>query len=140
MALTKAEILAHIKIWLQAWDDHNLAGVMALMHDEVVFENWTTKTIIGKAALERAWKPWFLQHGNFLFIAEDIFVDEHVQKVLFRWRLEWPSLELPYKSKPEIRRGVDVLHFVDGKIREKLTYSKTSLIIDGNAVSLNAIS
>ena len=140
MTLTKPEILAHIKRWLQAWDDHNLAGVMALMHDDVVFENWTTKTIIGKAALARAWKFWFLQQGNFLFIAEDIFVDEQAQKALFRWRLEWPSQEVLYKGKPETRRGVDVLHFVDGKIREKLTYSKTSLVIDGNAVSLNAIS
>lgn len=139
MILTKAEILAHIKIWLQAWDDHNLAGVMALMHDDVVFENWTTKTIAGKAALEHAWKPWFLQHGNFLFIAEDIFVDEQEQKVLFRWRLEWPSIEVAHKGKPEVRRGVDVLHFLDGKIREKLTYSKTSLVIDGNSVSLNTI-
>ena len=138
MILSKAELLTQIKIWLQAWDEHNLAGVMALMHEDVVFENWTTKTIVGKVALERAWKPWFLQHGNFLFIAEDIFVDEQAQKVLFRWRLEWPSLELPHKGKREIRRGVDVLHFVDGKIREKLTYSKTSLIIDDQLVSLNA--
>jgi hypothetical protein len=138
MNLSKTEILTHIKIWLKAWDDHNLASVMALMHDDVVFENWTTKTIVGKAALERAWKPWFLQHGNFLFIAEDIFVDEQEQKVLFRWRLEWPSLELPFKGKQEVRRGVDVLHFVDGKIREKLTYSKTSLMIDEQLVSLNA--
>ena len=139
MILANAEIRAHIKIWLQAWDDHNLEGVMALMHDDVVFENWTGQVIAGKPALHRAWAPWFLRHGNFIFIAEDIFVDEQEQKVLFRWRLEWPSLEKNYKNKSEIRRGVDVLHFRDGKIHEKLSYSKTSLMIDEQVVALSAL-
>lgn len=138
MTLTQTEMRAAIKTWLLAWDKHDLAGVIALMHDDVAFENWTGKNIIGKRALERAWTPWFLKHGNFIFIAEDIFIDEPAQKALFRWRLEWPSLEVAFKGKHEIRRGVDVLHFVDGKIREKLTYSKTSLMIDEQFVSLNA--
>src|SRR3954463_7635069 len=137
MTLTKQEIHERIAKWLRAWDDHNLDGVMDLMHDDVVFENWDGKIIKTNTSLRRAWTPWFLQHGNFLFIAEDIFVDEQEQKALFRWRLEWPSLEINFKGKPEVRRGVDVLHFVDGKIREKLTYSKTSLVIDGRSIALN---
>lgn len=139
MTLAQSELRARIKIWLQAWDEHNLDGVMALMHDDVSFENWTGHVIVGKQALHRAWAPWFLRHGNFLFIAEDIFVDEQEQKVLFRWRLEWPSLEQKFKNKPEVRRGVDVLHFRDGKIHEKLTYSKTSLVIDGRSIALSAL-
>ena len=137
MTLTKQEIHERITIWLRAWDDHNLDGVMDLMHDDVVFENWDGKIIKTNTSLRRAWTPWFLQHGNFMFIAEDIFVDEQEQKALFRWRLEWPSLEINFKGKPEVRRGVDVLHFVDGKIREKLTYSKTSLVIDGSSIALS---
>ena len=33
------------------------------------------------------------------------------------------------------RRGIDVLHFKDGKIINKLTYSKTTIDIDGERVS-----
>jgi hypothetical protein len=34
------------------------------------------------------------------------------------------------------RRGVDVMHFKDGKIIRKLTYSKTTLEIDAQRVRL----
>ena len=140
MILARQEILSSIKIWLQAWDQHNLNGVMALMHDDVIFENWTGQRVNGKPALQRSWAPWFLKHNDFLFIAEDIFVDEQDQKVLFQWRLEWPSQETAFKGEQEIRRGVDVLHFLDGKIHKKLTYSKTTLSIAGHKVSLQAVS
>jgi len=140
MNLTRHEMISRIKNWLQAWDKHNLDGVMELMHEEVVFENWTGQVITGKKALMRAWTPWFLKHDNFMFVAEDIFVDEMEQKAIFRWRLEWSSLEPAYKGKLEIRRGVDVLHFHDGKIREKLTYSKTTLVIAGQRIPLHAVS
>jgi hypothetical protein len=140
MIFARQEILSSIKIWLQAWDQHNLNGVMALMHDDVIFENWTGQRVNGKQALQRSWTPWFLKHNDFLFIAEDIFVDEQDQKVLFQWRLEWPSQETAFKGAQEIRRGVDVLHFLDGKIHKKLTYSKTTLSISGHKVSLQAVS
>ena len=58
------------------------------------------------------------------------------QKALYRWQLEWPSIEKGCEGKPEKRRGVDVLHFKDGKIIKKLTYSKTTLEIDGQRVRL----
>ncbi len=138
MTLTKPALVLRIKTWLQAWDAHDLGGVMELMHEDVTFENWTGQIIKGKQALKRAWTPWFLKHGNFRFIAEDIFVDEPEQKALFRWQLEWPSLESIYMGKQEVRRGVDVLHFQDGKILEKFTYSKTALLIDGKLIQLQA--
>jgi hypothetical protein len=34
--------------------------------------------------------------------------------------------------------GVDVLHFQDGKIVKKLTYSKSTIEIDGERISLRA--
>lgn len=139
MALVKAAMLSAIHTWLKAWDQHSLDGVMALMHDDVVFENWTGEVVQGKQALGRAWAPWFLRHGNFKFIFEDIFIDEDEQKALFQWRLEWPSLEKAFSGKPEIRSGVDVLHFLDGKIYKKYSYSKTTLTIAGVPVVLSAI-
>ena len=57
-------------------------------------------------------------------------MDELVQKALYRWVLEWPSMEPGFEDKPEIRKGVDVIHFEEGKIINKLTYTKTTLEID----------
>jgi len=134
--LTKEEIKKALKEWNLSWDSHDLEGVLKLMHDEVLFENWTGGKAIGKETLRKAWAPWFTNHGGFRFIEEETFVDEEEQKVLFRWQLVWPSLERGYEGKPEKRRGVDVLHFQDGKIIRKLTYSKTTVEIDGEKFPL----
>ena len=137
MKLTRQEIETALKKWNQAWDNHDLDGVMALFHDEVTFDNWTGGIAQGKQALEKAWAPWFANHGGFRFIEEETFIDEETQKVLYRWLLEWPSFEKGQEGKPEKRRGVDVIHFKDGKIINKLTYSKTTLEIDGKRYKLH---
>ncbi|MEJ5376664.1 MAG: nuclear transport factor 2 family protein [bacterium] len=134
--MTRQEIQKALEIWKKAWEQHDLAGVMALFHEEISFENWTGAKVRGKQALEKAWSSWFAQHGGFRFQEEETFVDEVEQKVLYRWKLEWPSPERGYQGKPEVRRGVDVIHFQDGKIIRKLTYCKTTLEIEGFRVRL----
>ena len=91
MKLTRQEIKTALRLWNQAWDNHDLKGVMALFHEEVTFDNWTGGIARGKAALEKAWAPWFANHGGFRFIEEETFIDEATQKVLYRWLLEWPG-------------------------------------------------
>jgi ketosteroid isomerase-like protein len=139
MPLSREEMKHVVKKWNLAWDRHDLEEVVELFHDEVLFENWTGGKARGKEALRKAWTPWFANHGGFRFTEEDIFIDEKEQKVLYRWQLEWPSLEKGYEGKPEKRRGVDVLHFHDGKIIRKLTYSKTTIEIDRERVSLQVL-
>ena len=136
MPLSRNALFEAMEKWNQAWDAHDLDGVTALFHENVVFENWTGARIEGKQALYDAWRPWFENHGGFRFISEDLFVDEAEQKVLYRWTLHWPSFEKGYRGKPETRRGVDVIRFQDGKIIEKLTYSKTGIEIDGQRIAL----
>ena len=109
---------------------------MELFHEDVYFENWTGGRTRGKAALRQAWGDWFENHGGFRFIEEELFADEGGQKALYRWELEWPSLEDGYEGRFEKRRGVDVIHFQDGKIINKLTYSKTVVEIDGKRIRL----
>jgi ketosteroid isomerase-like protein len=138
MKLTKDEIKEALDKWNEAWDAHDLEGVMALFHDEVLFENWTGGKAKGKEALRKAWAPWFENHGGFRFTPEDTFIDEDEQKVLYRWQLDWPSFEKRFDGKPETRRGVDVIHFQDGKIIQKLTYSKTTITIKGERIRLLA--
>ena len=138
MKLTKDEIKEALDKWNEAWDAHDLEGVMALFHDEVLFENWTGGRAEGKEAVRKAWAPWFENHGGFRFTPEDTFIDEDEQKVLYRWQLDWPSFEKGFDGKPETRRGVDVIHFQDGKIIQKLTYSKTTIEIKGQRIRLLA--
>ncbi len=135
---SRQEIRKALAKWNQAWDEHNLDGVMGLFHEEILFDHWTGAKVKGKEALRQAWESWFKNHGNFRFIEEDTFIDEAEQKVLFRWQLEWPSTEKGYGGKPECRRGVDVLHFRDGKIFQKFTYSKTTIEIERKRVKLLA--
>lgn len=137
MKLTRNEIETALKKWNLAWDNHDLDGVMELFHEAVVFENWTGGKVRGKEALRKAWQPWFTKHGNFRFVEEETFIDEKEQKVLYRWLLEWPSLESGNIGRPEKRRGVDIIHFQDGKIINKLTYSKTTIEINGKRRSLH---
>ena len=137
MPLSRNEIEKALRQWNLAWDQHDLEGIMALFHDDVTFENWTGARVNGKESLRKAWASWFANHGNFRFIEEETFIDEKEQKVLYRWRLEWPSFEKGYEGRPEMRRGVDVLHFKDGKIINKFTYSKTCIEIDGQRKTLH---
>ena len=137
MLSSRSEIKSKLIKWNQAWDRHDLEGVMQLFHEDVLFENWTGAKIRGRDSLEKAWAPWFESHGGFRFTEEDTFIDEAEQKVLYRWQLDWPSMEKGFEGRPESRRGVDVLHFKDGKIIKKLTYSKTTLEIDGQRIPLS---
>ena len=136
--LSRADIEKALVKWNQAWIQHDLMGVMQLFHEDIIFENWTGAKTQGKQNLLNAWTPWFENHNGFRFTEEDTFIDEVQQKVLYRWQLEWPSMESGLEGKPEVRRGADILHFKDGKIIKKLTYSKTTIEIDGQRVPLFA--
>jgi len=138
MKLSREQIQKSLAIWNEAWANYDLDGVVELFHEDVLFENWTGGRAKGKENVRLAWKDWYENNGGFRFTEEDIFIDEVTQKVLFRWRLDWPSTEKQFEGKPEVRRGVDVMHFKDGKIIEKLTYSKTTLEIDNQRVRLTA--
>ncbi len=136
--LDREQTISTLTRWNDAWNEHDLDRVMELLHDEVEFENWTGGLVRGKEALRQAWAPWFANHGGFRFTTEDLFVDEKAEKVLFRWLLDWPSTEKGREGKRERRRGVDVMHFRDGLIIKKYTYSKTTLEIGGERVKLSA--
>ncbi len=138
MVLSRSDIQTALDRWNNAWDNHDLDGVLELFHDDVLFENWTGAKVKGKEALRQAWASWFRDHGGFRFTPEETFIDEHEQKAAYRWQLDWPSSEKGYQGKRESRRGLDVLHFKDKRIIRKLTYSKTTVEIGGKRVRLVA--
>ena len=134
MNLTKDEIKNALEKWNKAWANYDLPEVMALFHDDILFENWTGGRVKGKEQLFQAWEPWFKNNDGFQFVDEDTFIDVDGQKVLYQWSMHWPSTEKGYEGKPEVRRGVDVMTFQDGKIIKKLTYCKTTVEIQGERV------
>lgn len=136
MTYSKPEIELLIKEWLNKWNEHNLEEVMNFIHKDIVFENWTGAKIQGKNLLKKAWTPWFRNHGNFKFTDEDIFFDEKDQKLVLMWELEWPSQPGHFTGKTEIRRGVDIVYFLEKKIFRKYSYTKTTVLIDGHPISL----
>ncbi len=138
MRPSRSEILSQFNCWLNSWNNHDLEGVMAFMHENIFFENWNGTNVSGKPLLKKSWQRWFENHGNFKFSTQDLFIDEQEQKIAFSWTLEWPSLERNYLDKVEIRRGIDILHLENGKIRTKITYSKTVLKINDRLIALIA--
>jgi ketosteroid isomerase-like protein len=134
--LSRDELERTVAEFNEAFNAHDLDAVLDMLHMDIYFENWTGGRVRGIESLKAAWAPWFRDHGDFHFIHEDILIDESQQKAVTRWRLDWPSTEAGYEGLPETRRGVDVMRFEDGKVIEKLTYSKTTLEIDGGTVKL----
>lgn len=129
-SLSRPEIIELLPLWYRAWNEHDLDGVLDLVHEDIVFINWNGARVIGKKMLRKAWTSWFKNHGMFQFIEEETFIDEICQKVLFRWTLDWPCAVEKYEGMRENRAGIDILHFFNGKIIKKLTYSRTDLKID----------
>jgi ketosteroid isomerase-like protein len=134
--LTRNEIVEALAGMNEAFNAHDLEGVLESLHEDVYFENWTGGRVKGIESLRAAWAPWFKNHGGFRFTYEDVLIDVEQQKAVTRWRLDWPSTEADYEGLHETRRGVDVVRFEGGKVIEKLSYSKTSLEIDGGRVRL----
>lgn len=135
MMLTKEDITEALQQWMVAWNNHSLDNVLALFAPDIVFEHWTGNNVAGVDNLQRAWRQWFDDHGDFHFEVEDLFVDECAQKAIIRWQLHWPSQLPRLNGRPEVRRGVDVIHFKDGLITHKLTYSKTAVCVGGQKVT-----
>lgn len=133
--MTRAEVTERFEEWMESWNNHQLEKVMELLHENIVFEHWTGTKVKGKNLLRRAWSPWFLNHENFRFTTEETIFDEENQILTFTWRLDWPSLFKEFDGKPEIRQGVDILHFQNGKIIRKQSFSKTIVLIDNKKVA-----
>ena len=55
--LSRSNLKNLLKKWNQAWDRHDLDGVMQLFHEDVLFDNWTGARARGRDNLERPGLP-----------------------------------------------------------------------------------
>src|SRR5687768_13384163 len=134
--LSRDEIASLVEHWLEAWNRHDLKGVLGCMADDIVFEHWNTRVTHGKIQLERLWQPWFAAHGDFRFDVKTLCIDEAEQTCSFEWRLDWPSPEANYRGQRETREGIDIIKLQKGEIVTKRSYISTLLTINGALICM----
>ena len=118
-----AATLAIIEQFNEVFNRHDVDGIMALMTDDVVFENTSPspdgERREGQAAVRVAWEEFFRAAPHAVFEAEETFAlgDRCVVRWLYRWAADAPG-------QPGHVRGVDIFRVRDGKVAEKLAYVK----------------
>jgi steroid delta-isomerase-like uncharacterized protein len=105
-----------------AFNRHDIQGVMTLMTDDCLFDNTYPppdgERFAGQEAVRRFWEEFFRSSPDAVFKAEEMFAYE--DRCVIRWRYEWTGTD----GQSEHIRGVDVLRVRDGKVAEKLAYVK----------------
>ena len=112
----------------EAFNANDLEGVLALMAEDAVYEEFAGAINRGKTAIRAAFVPQFRgDFGKMRFDAEDLFVDATSGKALIRW-----VCRLETKRGPAGWRGLDILHVENGLVTQKLTYAKAKVpLLDG---------
>lgn len=105
-----------------AFNRHDVAGMMRLMSDDCVFENTDPApdgaVYSGKEVVTRFWENFFRESPNARIEIEEIF--GFGMRCVMRWRYEWMDAA---GNKGHVR-GVDIFQVRDGFICEKFSYVK----------------
>jgi ketosteroid isomerase-like protein len=103
----------------EAFNRHEVEGVMALMTGDCVFENTLPapdgERFEGAAAVRAFWQRFFQATPGARFETEEIFAAG--DRAVVRWVFHWDA-------RGGHVRGVDLLRVRDGKVAEKLSYVK----------------
>ncbi|MSQ09860.1 MAG: nuclear transport factor 2 family protein [Dehalococcoidia bacterium] len=103
----------------EAFNRHDVPAVMALMNEDVVFENTYPSPdgtrFEGAVAVRGFWEQFFGSTPQARFTTEELFASG--DRCVVRWRFDWDD-------KGGHIRGVDVMRVRDGKVAEKLSYVK----------------
>ena len=106
-----------------AFNREDLDGVMSFMAEDAIYDEFNGRQHRGKAAIREAFVPQFRgDFGKIRFQAEDVFVDEESGKALIRW-----LCTLETEARAGGWHGLDILHFENGLVKEKLTYAKATV-------------
>jgi ketosteroid isomerase-like protein len=104
-----------------AFNSHDLDAIMALMTDDVVFDNTSPpdgERFVGQDAVRGFWNQLFTGNPNAWFDTEEQFVSGDRLTLLWRFTFD--------KTNPDGGhvRGIDVFKVRDGKVAEKFSYVK----------------
>jgi ketosteroid isomerase-like protein len=115
--------LATVQRFNDATNRHDVDAMMALMTDDVIFENTVPppdgERRVGQAAVRAAWEELFRASPRAVFETEELFAAG--DRCVVRWLYRWAPDEA---GKPGHVRGVDIFRVRDGKVAEKLSYVK----------------
>lgn len=105
-----------------AFNRHDVAGMMALMREDCVFENTSPAPdgaiYAGRQAVTQFWEEFFEKSPQARIEIEEIF--GLGRRCVMRWKYSWADSA----GNPGHVRGVDIFKVEDGKIRKKFSYVK----------------
>ena len=123
--VSMAKLESGIRVVLEfneAFNRHDVAGMMRLMSDDCVFENTDPApdgtVYVGKEAVTRFWQDFFHESPHAHIEIEEVF--GFGKRCIMRWKYTWKDAD----EKTGHVRGVDIFQVKDGFIREKLSYVK----------------
>jgi limonene-1,2-epoxide hydrolase len=106
----------------EAFNRHDVDGMMALMSDDCVFENTVPapdgEVYAGKETVTRFWQGFFADSPRAHIEIEEVF--GLGRRCIMRWRYDWVDAQ----GRGGHVRGVDVFRVEDGLITHKLSYVK----------------
>jgi len=106
----------------EAFNRHDVAGMMQLMTDDCIFENTNPPpdgaVYSGKEAITQFWRDFFRESPQARIEIEEIF--SLGERCIMRWRYSWEEVA----GEKRHVRGVDIFRVREGAICEKLSYVK----------------
>ena len=123
MRMSKFESAIRIVLeFNEAFNRHDVAGMMRLMSDDCIFENTSPapdgSVYTGKQAVTRFWEDFFRESPQAHIEIEEIF--SFGERCVMRWKYSW----MDTGEKKGYVRGVDIFKVRDDLISEKLSYVK----------------
>ncbi len=107
----------------EAFNREDIDEVMSFFAEGAIYDEFNGARSLGLAAIRHAFEPQFAgAYGRMRFHTEDMFLDAMAGKALIRW-----VLTLEEETRAGAYRGLDILHFSDGKLVEKHTYCKANI-------------
>jgi ketosteroid isomerase-like protein len=106
----------------QAFNQHAVEQIMALMTSDCVFENTypppNGTRVQGQEAVRAYWEQLFRESPQAAFAIEELFAA--ADRGVLRWRYSWVDTQ----GQAGHIRGVDIFRVRDGKVAEKYSYVK----------------
>lgn len=116
-----AETRAAVQRFNDAFNRHDVAGIMALMTEDCVFDNTRPapdgQRFEGQEAVRRCWEDLFQRSPHAHFEWEEVFALG--DRCVVRWTYRWVK-----DGRDGHVRGVDIIRVRDGRVAEKLSYVK----------------